>query len=151
MKSNSLLFGVILSPALFRFPDQLQLQIAIIMKLISNSLLRSLTILLVLALFTSISFAQQGRGSLRGLVVDEFGAAIVGATVTLKDASGSAKTATTNNEGVYTFSGLAPGKYAVFAAAKGFAVSEPMEVQLTAGQRQSLNLKLKVTIEEQKV
>ncbi|MEP6707986.1 MAG: carboxypeptidase regulatory-like domain-containing protein, partial [Pyrinomonadaceae bacterium] len=120
------------------------------MKLISNSLLRSLTVILALALFTSISFAQ-GRGSLRGLVVDEFGAAIVGATVTLTDASGTAKTATTNNEGVYTFTGLAPGKYAVLAAATGFAPSETVTAQLTAGQRQSLNLTLKVTIEEQKV
>jgi len=125
--------------------------VTIIMKLISNSLFRSLTVLIALALFTSISFAQQGRGSLRGLVVDEFGAAIVGATVTLTDASDTAKTATTNNEGVYTFTGLAPGKYTVLAAATGFAVSPPAEVQLAAGQRQSLNLTLKVTIEEQKV
>lgn len=136
--------------ALCRFSDQLQLDIPIIMKPISRSLLRSLTVLLALALFTSISFAQQGRGTLRGLVVDEFGAAIVGATVTLTNATGI-KTATTNNEGVYTFSGLAPGKYTILAAATGFAVSPPAEVQVAAGQRQSLNLTLKVTIEEQKV
>jgi len=105
----------------------------------------------VLALFASVSFGQQGRGSLRGVVADEFGASIVGATVTLMDATGTAKTATTNNEGSYTFTNLAPGRYTVIAVATGFALSEGAEVDVAAGQRQSLNLSLKVTIEQQQV
>lgn len=121
------------------------------MKLLSNSLVRSLCVLAALALFVSVASGQQGRGNLRGLVTDEFGAAIVGATVTLTDAAGAAKTAITNDDGVYTFSGLVPGKYTAMAAATGFAISEITEVQVAAGQRQSLNLSLKVTIEEQQV
>ena len=89
----------------------------------------------------------QARTTLRGLVTDELGAAIVGVNVTLTDASGNQKKTTTNQEGVYTFSGLTPGKYTISAAATGFAVIENREVDL-AGQRQTLDLTLKVTIEE---
>src|SRR5688500_14112162 len=121
------------------------------MKLILNYLGRNVGLLLVFSLMGSIGFAQQGRGTLRGVVNDEFGAVVVGATVTLTDAAGAAKTAITNNDGVYTFSGLAPGKYTVSGTATGFAISEPTEVEIGAGQRQTANLTLKVTIEEQKV
>src|SRR5437762_1399296 len=98
-----------------------------------------------------LTFAQQGRGSIRGLVKDEFGAAIVGATVTISDSSGVQKTANTNGEGVYTVAGLLPGKYSVQSTAKGFAVSENSEVVITAGQRTTLDFTLKVTLEEQNV
>ena len=91
--------------------------------------------------------AQQSRGSLRGLITDELGAAIVGANVTLTDATGTQKKTTTNNEGIYTFGGLAPGKYALVAIAPGFAPSDAKEVEITTA-RQSLDLTLKVTIEE---
>ncbi|HKN82583.1 MAG TPA: TonB-dependent receptor, partial [Pyrinomonadaceae bacterium] len=94
--------------------------------------------------------AAQSRGTLRGLITDELGAAIVGATVTLTDASGTQKKTTTNGEGVYTFTALAPGKYSLQAVATGFAPSENKEVDIT-GARQSLDLTLKVTIEESKV
>src|SRR5207237_4145967 len=86
----------------------------------------------------------------RGLVSDAFGAAIVAATVTVTDAAGVEKTAVTNGEGVYTISGLAPGKYVVKATATGFAASDETSDEI-ATQRQSLDLTLKVTIEEQKV
>src|SRR6266498_1210969 len=97
----------------------------------------------------ALTLGQQARNSLRGLVKDQLGAAIVGATVTLTDVNGVRKTTTTNDEGVYSFNGLAPGKYLVQAVATGFAPSEETEVGLALGQRQSLDLSLKVTIEEQ--
>jgi hypothetical protein len=102
----------------------------------------------VVVLSMIIVSAQQNRATVRGLVVDEFGGALVGATVTLIDSTGAQKNTTSNSEGVYTFNGLAPGKYFIQAAAKGFATSEPSEVELTDGQRKSLDLTLKVTIEE---
>jgi len=76
------------------------------------------------AAFSITAFAQN-RATLRGSISDEFGATIVGATVTLTDANGVAKTATTNNDGAYSFTNLAPGKYKLFAVAAGFAASEP--------------------------
>jgi hypothetical protein len=106
---------------------------------------------LIFVLSAAIAFAQQARGTLRGVISDEFGAAIVGATVTITDAAGVEKTAVTNGEGAYTLSGLAPGKYTVKATATGFAISDETPVNIAAGQRQSVDLTLKVTIEEQKV
>ena len=75
------------------------------------------------------------------------GAVIVGANVTLTDASGVEKKTTTNAEGVYTYAGLAPGKYSLKANATGFAPSEDKQIDVTGG-RQSADLTLKVTIEE---
>src|ERR1051325_1614400 len=104
-------------------------------------------ITLILIIGAALVAAQQTRGSLRGLITDELGAAIVGANVTLTDATGVQKKTTTNGEGVYTFAGLAPGKYSVQAVAPGFATSEAKDVDITSA-RQSVDVTLKVTIEE---
>ena len=112
---------------------------------------QSLGIALIVVLSAMFVFGQQARGTLRGVIKDELGGTIVGANVTITDPSGVEKTTTTNGEGAYVFNGLAPGKYLVRASAKGFAVSDETEVDLTAGQRGTLDLTLKVTIEEQKV
>src|SRR5436190_9188258 len=106
---------------------------------------------LILILSTALASAQQNRATLRGLVIDELGAAIVGATVTLTDSSGVQKNTTTGGDGGYSFNGLIAGKYLLQASAKGFATSDQTEVEVNAGQRETLDLTLKVTIEEQKV
>src|ERR1051325_7872232 len=102
---------------------------------------------LILIVAAALVAAQHTRGTLRGLITDELGAAIVGANVTLTDASGVQKKTATNGEGVYNFAGLTPGKYTLQASAPGFALSENKEVAITAA-RQTLDLTLKVTIEE---
>ena len=105
--------------------------------------------LLVLAVVTAAM--AQGRQTLRGVISDEFGATIVGATVTLTQAGATPKTATTNDNGAYTFTGLAPGKYAIQAASTGFAPSDIVEVDLTAARRDPLNLTLKIAAIETQV
>lgn len=109
-----------------------------------------LTLILAVCAFTALT-QQQGVGTLRGQVIDELGGAIVGATVTATDAGGREKSTTTNGEGIYVLSGLAPGRYTVRAVAAGFAVYENAEVNLEAGRREPLNITLNVTIEEQNV
>src|SRR4030095_1200002 len=101
--------------------------------------------LALILIFTAALVAAQTRGSLRGLITDELGAAIVGANVTLTDSTGTQKKTTTNGEGVYVFSGLAPGKYLIQASAPGFAPSGDQEVNLSQP-GQPLDLTLKVTI-----
>ena len=113
-------------------------------------LLTCLAAVVLVAAFSTAVFAQ-GRASLRGLITDEFGAAIVGATVTLSDASGAQKTATTNADGTYSFTGLAPGKYKVRAVATGFATSEDAEVDVTAARRDPFNIGLKIAAIESQV
>jgi len=115
-----------------------------------NSTRSSYSKILVIALFIVLTSGMafgQARSTLRGLITDELGAAIVGANVTLTDTAGTEKKTTTNAEGVYTFTGLTPGKYTITAAAPGFAASDLKQVEVS-GQRQSLDLTLKVTIEE---
>src|SRR5215203_1900821 len=102
---------------------------------------------LFIILTAAVATAQQGRGTLRGLITDELGAAIVGANVTVTDATGAQKKTTTNGEGVYNFVGLAPGKYTLQAVATGFAPTENKEVDVTTA-RQNVDLTLRVTIEE---
>ncbi len=102
---------------------------------------------LILLLTSALVAAQQTRGTLRGVITDELGAVIVGANVVLTDASGVQKKTTTNEEGVYNYAGLAPGKYSLQANAPGFAPSEDKQIDVTAG-RQAADLTLKVTIEE---
>src|SRR6266404_152307 len=105
---------------------------------------------LILLLCTATASAQQNTGGLKGHVSDEFGSVIVGATVTATDANGKTKSATTNGEGAFSLTGLAPGKYTVRASAPTFGTFENTEVDVTTRAEQ-LDLTLKVTIEQQKV
>src|SRR5689334_20506083 len=106
--------------------------------------LRSCSVLSIFVLLFSVSvFAQQPRGTLRGLITDELGAVIVGASVTLTDASGVQKKTTTNGEGVYTFAGLALGTYKLQAMANGFTPSDEKDVEIKSG-RQSVDVMLRV-------
>jgi len=104
---------------------------------------------LVLAAVTSVM--AQGRQTLRGVISDESGATIAGATVTLRQAGATPKTATTNGDGAYSFTGVAPGKYTIQAASSGFAPSDMVEVDLTAARRDPLNLTLKIAAIETQV
>ena len=109
----------------------------------------TLVVLAALILLCSVSVAaQQARGTLRGLITDELGAAIVGASVTLTDATGVEKKAITNGEGIYSFTGLTLGSYKLQAIAPGFTQSDEQTVEIKSG-RQSLDITLKVTIQEQ--
>jgi hypothetical protein len=108
-------------------------------------------LLLIIVLCASTALAQQANGTLRGQILDEFGGAIVGATVVVVDAKGTQKTVTTNDQGMYVVNGLVPGKYTVRVTTSGFAPYENTEVNVAAGRGQPLDITLKVTIEEQKV
>lgn len=116
----------------------------------SKALRYALSFFAIVLLSSVVVSAQAGKSTLRGLVTDELGAAVVGASVVLNDVNGVQKAATTTNgEGVYVFNGVQPGKYLVTATAEGFAASEGAEVDLNAGQRQTQDLMLRVTFEEQ--
>ena len=99
---------------------------------------------LVFVVAASLTVAAQGRATFHGSVNDEAGAVIVGATVTLTNASGTQKTATTGNDGTFTFTGLAPGKYLVRAEAGGFAQSNDVEVDVTTARKDPTVITLKV-------
>src|SRR5215208_3109877 len=95
--------------------------------------------------------AQQSLGTLRGNVKDELGGVIIGATVTATDAAGVEKTAETDEQGNYSFAGLAPGRYVVRINQAGFAAYENLGVEVQAGRTEPLDIVLTVAIEQEEV
>src|SRR5947209_6757810 len=112
---------------------------------------RVLACVLVLFLSASSAASQQSSATLRGQVADELGGVIVGATVTATDAAGVAKSATTDEQGRYVFSALAPGRYTVRVAQAGFAPYENAAVEVQSGRTEPLNIVLSVAIEQEQV
>jgi hypothetical protein len=96
-------------------------------------------------------FAQTPSGTLRCQVNDPSGGAMTQATVLVTSATGQTQAVQGNQDGVYEFKGLAPGKYTVKAIAKGFALYEQQEVEITAGQVQKLSISLQIEEEVQKI
>jgi hypothetical protein len=80
--------------------------------------------LLVLALTLSaatVSFAQGTTSRVTGVVTDNTGAAVAGATVTLtNEGTNSSISAQTNDNGAYTFDLIQPGNYTVAVEKAGF-------------------------------
>jgi hypothetical protein len=95
--------------------------------------------------------AQTTTGTLRGQVTDPSGAAVTSATVLVTTPSGAATTATTNRDGVFEVTGLAPGKYGVKVIAPGFTSYENPGIDIAAGQAQKLNVSMNIEVQEEKV
>ena len=93
------------------------------------------------------AFAQ--TATLTGRVADESGAVVPGAKITVTGLGNAIKTATSDNNGAYFVSGLAPGSYTVVAAAPDLAM-QPSKVVLKGGS-QTLNLQLQVASTVQQV
>ena len=122
-----------------------------IMKASLKALGRGLGLLLAVALYAGGALAQQAAGTLRGQVSDEFGGVIVGATVTVTDASGKAKSAVTDSDGAYGVAGLMPGRYQIRVFATGFAPYENPEVDIKAGRNEMPQITLGVSLEKEEV
>jgi len=104
-----------------------------------------------IAFFLNISGFAQQNGSLSGQVVDSLGAIVVGASVTVVSPTGTEKITTTNAQGEFTMSGLAPGKYTVKVSAPKFALYENTEVEIEAGKRLELIATLTVEAVQEEV
>ena len=99
-----------------------------------------------------VCFGQDVSG-MTGEVTDPSGAAITGATVTLKNgATGSQFTATTNSIGVYRFSEIPPGQgYEATFTAPGFSPVDIKNIYLTVATVRTQNATLKVGAQAQAV
>ncbi len=109
--------------------------------------------LLVIALMMAPSLMAQSlvSGDLAGTVTDPSGAVVSGATVTIKnDATGAARTTTTNASGAYRFSLLQPGAYTVTASAQGFSKAQT-STSINVGQATVADVKLAVGSNSQTV
>jgi hypothetical protein len=117
-----------------------------------NQMLRHLSGLGLLLLFSATIFGQPGSGVVRGVVTDESGALVPGAKVTVANASGPVKSVTAAGDGNYSVTGIPPGKYLVQASSPGLVQAQPAAVDVSGGlQPVSLNLQLRVAAEKQEV
>jgi hypothetical protein len=107
---------------------------------------RSLTSLICLLLLTAVALAQQtDNGSLSGVVRDQNGAVVPGASVTATSVhTGLKRTATSDSDGRWTLPTLKPGDYDITIAAKDFAETK-QRVSVTASVTTPVDVTLGLT------
>ncbi|NNE68343.1 MAG: TonB-dependent receptor [Pyrinomonadaceae bacterium] len=114
---------------------------------ISAVVTRTLVLAVICLFSTALVYgqAQASSADLVGTVVDQTGAVIPGATITVRNSStGVGRSAISNSEGVYQFLNLPPGRYQVTAEAATFKTIVIDDVVLTVGQRAELKIPLEV-------
>ena len=86
-------------------------------------------------------FSQGNFGRILGVVTDQTGGVIAGATVTIIDKDrGVARTLTTDEAGEYNAPTLIPGTYSVRVEAKGFRTLDRQNVELGVGKEVRVDL-----------
>lgn len=100
----------------------------------------------ILCFSASFALAQTSNtGTVTGVVKDEKGGVVPGATVTLINLGTNAeRTATTSSEGVYEISQLVPGTYKLEVSATGFSKAVVENVVVQVLQRTTISPELKV-------
>jgi hypothetical protein len=109
------------------------------------------TVIILLA--PAVAWAQgETTSAILGQVMDPTNAAVAGANVTIVNRdTGLRRTAKTDDAGRFNFPQLPPGDYLVRAEAQGFEPSQASNVFAGLGQKQTVNLTLKVAQAKQSV
>ena len=102
----------------------------------------SLTVSLAWPAFAQ-SVTGAGTASIAGIVTDQTGAVVVGATVKINRGTDLIQTVITNDQGRYSLKGLPAGTYDMSASAEGFKVFQAASILLNAGD----NIPLDATLE----
>jgi hypothetical protein len=105
----------------------------------------TLGVLLSLLLAVCPALAQEQRGAIEGVVKDNSGAVVPGATVEAANTTrGGSVTSVTDGNGIYRFPSLAPGNYDVTATLQGFQPAKLGNVEVRLGQVKTVDLTLGV-------
>ena len=106
----------------------------------------SLLAVLALALCTAFTArAQNTTASVRGTVMDEQGAAVAGADVTITNAdTGYSRSEKSDKDGTYVFQSLPIGRYSLHVAKQGFKVFEEKDVVLHVNDSLTLDAQLRL-------
>src|SRR5258705_9880941 len=108
---------------------------------------RRLCTMALIALLASAArgSAQGTTGSFSGLVTDDTGGALPGATVTVRHTDVDQKRAiVTDAAGRYRAQQLAPGQYEITIELQGFRTARVPDLALTIGQDSVVNVQMKV-------
>jgi iron complex outermembrane recepter protein len=115
-------------------------------------LLFSVAVLFYTALPARMGAQESTGASITGTVTDSSGHAVQGAAVSLKNhASGSVQHGASDDQGHFAFTGLAAGGYDLTTAAVGFTSMAQTNLQLSAGQAQTIPVQLHIGSLEQNV
>lgn len=100
---------------------------------------------LLFCLFIGVPLFAQSSGSFTGAVLDDTGAAVVGASVSVSDPStGFLRNTVTNEAGTYFVGALGAGTYNITITAAGFEKYEASKVILRVGEKLRVDTKLTV-------
>src|SRR5204863_8484635 len=103
---------------------------------------RVLLVMFVAAFFVQPAFAQQ-TGQINGLVADNTGGVVPGATVkAIETATGISRETVSGADGRFTFTSLRPTTYDISAELTGFRTSQHKGVVLQANQNLTVNMTL---------
>jgi hypothetical protein len=109
-------------------------------------MLRRLVLLAGLGLsFTGLAVSQEVSAGITGRVSDPSGASITGASVTAKDLDRGTNWPTkTNDDGIYAFPRIPPGRYELKVEASGFKTYVNSDVALEVNQRARVDVPMQV-------
>jgi hypothetical protein len=108
--------------------------------------------MLLLLFATAVARAQVVGATITGVVHDSSGAAIAGATVTVRQAeTGATRTLTTDEQGRFFAPSLPVGPYTATAEREGFSAQRESGINLVVGQSVPLNFVLGVASVQQAV
>lgn len=113
------------------------------MRRVILSFFRAVGLSLLAIIFAGVMQAQF-RAGVQGVVQDNAGAVVPGATVTLKNKeTNQSQTAETNDDGFYRFSALPPGTYSLSVEKQGFskALVDDLRVEAEAVKGQDIELR----------
>src|SRR5215469_9647977 len=111
-----------------------------------------LCLALALAFASIPAGAQSIFGTITGTVLDQSGAVVAGANVTLTDKnSGALRRAVSNGDGYYSFSSMPTGTYNLAVEAKGFQKTVIDGIIVSGASSQAFTAKLQVQTENSTV
>src|SRR4030095_7492255 len=110
---------------------------------------RALSVCLALSCVCSVGAvsarAQTAAGEITGVVKDQAGAAVPGATITVTETRTNRQRVTlSTGEGVYTAASLAPGAYRLDVELAGFKPVRREGVRLSTGEKARVDVELTV-------
>ncbi len=106
----------------------------------------------VLLLCVSLVHAQANQGRISGVITDQTGGAMSGATVTVLDVQrGISRALTTDDSGEYVAPNLTPGSYTVRAESMGFKTAERAGILLETGKDLRVDMTLQPGEQNQKI
>ncbi len=106
----------------------------------------ALAVLVLLAPSTVLAQGATSTATLQGKVFDSTGAVLPGVTVTLVDVgTNQSRIVVSNEQGVYRFAGLTPGRYTVSGELQGFSKFVQPNITLNVGGAVDLDIRLQVS------